>query len=131
MGSVITPEPGQIHQKLFNASYATMRSYHDLQYSGYEPDCYSVSFHDLNKVQRALIRPVCQKCESFLIHLVSPALLLIVQDGIPEAMFASLNDGGQLSMRLGQQVTGVESMTMLSDNNPFSVGTHFRHCEWG
>jgi hypothetical protein len=52
-----------------------------------------------------------------------PTLLLVAQDGILEAMFASLNDGGQLSMRLGQQVTGVESMTMLSDNNPFSVRT--------
>lgn len=53
-----------------------------------------------------------------------PTLPLVAQDGIPEAMFASLNDGGQLSMRLGQQVTGVESMTMLSDNNPFSVRNH-------
>lgn len=51
MGAVSNSEPGQMYQKLFNASYATMRSYYDLYGSGYEPDCYSVSFHDLNKVQ--------------------------------------------------------------------------------
>jgi hypothetical protein len=51
MGSVSYSEPGQMYQKLFNASYATMRDYYDLYWSGYEAYCYSVSFHDLNKVQ--------------------------------------------------------------------------------